>query len=306
MSQIERIRIFQRVAELGSFTQAAESLGLPKARASTAVQQLEAELGARLFHRTTRRVQLTQDGQVFLERSLDVLADLEELQSMFQAGPEQVLRGRVRVDMSTGLARRIVIARLPELLKKHPELEFEISSTERRVDLVREGFDCVIRAGGVGDASLIARPLGELVLLNCASPAYVRRHGKPRKLEDLTDPGKSNGGHRLVHFAATLGSRAPGFEYAGGEIAMTGSITVNNADAYEAACLAGLGIVQAPQLAMQPLIEAGLLVELLPEHRAPPMPVQLVYANRRNLSQRLRVVMDWLAQLVTESLRAQD
>jgi DNA-binding transcriptional LysR family regulator len=302
MSQIERIRIFQRVAELGSFTQAAESLGLPKARASTAVQQLEAELGARLFHRTTRRVQLTQDGQVFLDRSLDVLADLEELQSMFQAGPEQVLRGRVRVDMSTGLARRIVIPRLPELLKKHPELEFEISSTERRVDLVREGFDCVIRAGGVGDSSLIARPLGELILVNCASPAYVRKHGKPRKLDDLTDPAK---GHRLVHFAGTLGSRAPGFEYEGGEMAMTGSITVNNADAYEAACLAGLGIVQAPLLAMKPWIESGGLIELLPAHRAPPMPVNLVYANRRNLSQRLRVVMDWLAGLVSEALREQ-
>jgi len=302
MSQIERIRIFQRVAELGSFTQAAESLGLPKARASTAVQQLEAELGARLFHRTTRRVQLTQDGQVFLDRSLDVLADLEELQSMFQAGPEQTLRGRVRVDMSTGLARRIVIPRLPELLKKHPELEFEISSTERRVDLVREGFDCVIRAGGVGDSSLIARPLGELILVNCASPAYVRKHGKPRKVEDLADPAKA---HRLVHFAGTLGSRAPGFEHEGGEIAMTGSITVNNADAYEAACLAGLGIVQAPLLAMKPWIESGGLIELLPAHRAPPMPVNLVYANRRNLSQRLRVVMDWLAGLVSEALRKQ-
>jgi len=299
MSQIDRIRIFQRVAELGSFTQAADSLSLPKARASTAVQQLEAELGTRLFHRTTRRVQLTQDGQAFFERSRDVLADLEELQSMFQLGPGQSLSGRVRVDMSTGLARRVVIPRLPELLKKHPELEFEVSSTERRVDLVREGFDCVIRAGTVGDSSLIARPLGELVLVNCASPAYVRKHGKPRRLEDLTDPER---GHRLVHFAGTLGSRAPGFEHSGGEIAMPGSITVNNADAYEAACLAGLGIVQAPLLAMRPWIESGGLVELLPAHRAPPMPVNLVYANRRHLSQRLRVVMDWLAKLVGDDL----
>ncbi|XHS77186.1 LysR family transcriptional regulator [Burkholderiaceae bacterium UC74_6] len=303
MSQIDRIRIFQRVAELGSFTQAADSLSLPKARASTAVQQLEAELGARLFHRTTRRVQLTQDGQAFFERSRDVLDDLEELQSMFQLGPGASLSGRVRVDMSTGLARRIVIPRLPELLKKHPGLAFEVSSTERRVDLVREGFDCVVRAGTVGDSSLIARPLGELVLVNCASPAYVRKHGKPRKLEDLVDPDR---GHRLVHFAGTLGSRAPGFEHAEGEIDMPGSITVNNADAYEAACLAGLGIVQAPLLAMRPWIESGGLVELLPAHRAPPMPVNIVYANRRHLSQRLRVVMDWLAKLVGDELARQE
>jgi DNA-binding transcriptional LysR family regulator len=266
------------------------------------VQQLEAELGTRLFHRTTRRVQLTQDGQAFFERSRDVLADLEELQSMFQLAPGQSLSGRVRVDMSTGLARRVVIPRLPELLRKHPDLEFEVSSTERRVDLVREGFDCVIRAGAVGDSSLIARPLGELVLVNCASPAYVRKHGKPRKLEDLADSGR---GHRLVYFAGTLGSRAPGFEHAQGEIDLPGSITVNNADAYEAACLAGLGIVQAPLIAMRPWIESGGLVELLPAHRAPPMPVNLVYANRRNLSQRLRVVMDWLARLVGDELAQQ-
>ena len=262
-------------------------------------EQLEAELGARLFHRTTRRVQLTQDGQSFFERSRDVMADLEELQSMFQLGPGQALSGRVRVDMSTGLARRVVIPRLPELLKKHPDLEFEVSSTERRVDLVREGFDCVIRAGTVGDSSLVVRPLGELVLVNCASPAYVRKHGKPRKLEDLTDADR---GHRLVHFAGTLGSRAPGFEHADGEIEMPGSITVNNADAYEAVCLAGLGIVQAPRLGMQPLIDSRRLIELLPKHRAPPMPLNLLYANRRHQSQRVRVVMDWLARVVAQSL----
>jgi DNA-binding transcriptional LysR family regulator len=298
MDLIQRMHVFQRVAELGSFTQAAQILGLPKARASTAVQELEAELGARLFHRTTRRVQLTQDGQALLERSRDLLADLDELQTMFQLRRGESLRGRVRVDMSTGLARRVVIPRLPELLREHPLLELEVSSTERRVDLVREGFDCVLRAGPVGDAGLIARPLGLLELVNCASPAYVRRYGKPRKLEDLADK------HRLVHFVGTLGSRSAGFEFEGGSIAMQGAVTVNNADAYEAACLAGLGIVQAPRLGMQAMLDAGKLVELLPAHRAPPLPLNLVYANRRHQSQRVRVVMDWLARVVGPALAA--
>jgi len=296
MDQVDRMQIFHRVAELGSFTQAAQSLGLPKARASTAVQQLEAEIGARLFHRTTRKVQLTQDGQAFLERSRDVLADLDELQTMFQVEQGQSLRGRVRVDMSTGLARRVVIPRLPELLRAHPQLELEVSSTERRVDLVREGFDCVLRAGTIGDTSLIARPIGELELVNCASPAYVRRHGKPRKLEDLAPK------HRLVHFVSTLGGKSSGFEHEGGAVAMEGAVTVNNADAYEAACLAGLGIVQAPRLGLQPLIDSGQLIELLPRHRAPPLPLNLVYANRRHQSQRVRVVMDWLARVVAQAL----
>lgn len=295
MSAIARMQIFLRVAELASFTQAAQSLGLPKASASTAVQQLEAELGTRLLHRTTRRVQLTQDGQAFYERSRDLLVDLDELTTMFRQAEGQALRGRVRIDMSTGLARRIVVPRLPELLAAHPELEVELSSTERRVDLVREGFDCVLRVGAVGDQALIARPLGRLALLNCASPAYLAAHGVPRTLADLA-------AHRLVRYVGTLGARSAGFDHAGGSLAMAGAVTVNSAEAYEAACVAGLGIVQAPALAMRPLIEAGRVVEILPDHRAPAMPLNLVYANRRNLSRRVRVVMDWLAAVVAEAL----
>ena len=123
MSLIQRMEIFARVAELASFTQAAEQLGLPKASVSTAVQQLENQLGTRLLHRTTRRVQLTQDGQVFHERCKDVLSDIDELQSLFQQQGGAPLQGRVRIDMSTGLARNAVIPRLPELLALHPRLE---------------------------------------------------------------------------------------------------------------------------------------------------------------------------------------
>jgi len=141
------MQIFVRVAELASFTHAADALGCTKASVSVAVQQLESHLGTRLLHRTTRKVTLTQDGQLFYERCKDLLADADELQSMFHTASGPALRGRVRVDMSTGMARHAVIPRLPELLARHPLLELEISSTERRVDLVREGFDCVLRGG---------------------------------------------------------------------------------------------------------------------------------------------------------------
>ncbi len=144
------MQIFVRVAELASFTHAADALGCTKASVSVAVQQLESHLGTRLLHRTTRKVTLTQDGQLFYERCKDLLADADELQSMFHTASGPALRGRVRVDMSTGMARHAVIPRLPELLARHPLLELEISSTERRVDLVREGFDCVLRGGGFG------------------------------------------------------------------------------------------------------------------------------------------------------------
>jgi DNA-binding transcriptional LysR family regulator len=303
MSPLDRMHIFTRVAELASFTQAAEALGLPKASVSTAVQQLEAQLGTRLLHRTTRRVSPTQDGQAFYERCKDLLSDADELQTMFQQAGTQSLSGRVRLDMSTGIARHAVISRLPELLQMHPLLEVELSSTERRVDLVREGFDCVLRAGPVVDASLIARPLGHMRMVNCASPAYLQAHGTPLNLADLA-------GHQLVHYSSTLGAKPEGFEYQlvgskgqNSSLPMPGAVTVNNADAYTAACLAGLGIIQAPFVGVQDLIASGQLVVLLPDHAAQAMPLHLLYANRRNLSKRVRVVMDWLAAVVGEYLQ---
>lgn len=299
MSPFDRMHIFVRVAELASFTQAAEALGIPKASASTAVQQLETQLGTRLLHRTTRRVQLTQDGQAYYERCKDLLADVDELQSMFQHPDGAGLRGRVRIDMSTGMARNVVVPRLPELLARHPGLEVELSSTERRVDVVREGFDCVLRTGAVVDSSLVARPLGLARLVNCASPAYLRAHGTPRSLADLP-------GHRLVHFVNTLGARSAGFEaVVDGALVLTpmqGALTVNNAEAYMAGCLAGLGLIQVPHLGVVDLLARGDLVEVLPQLAAPPMPLTLMYANRRNLPRRVRTVMDWLAQVVAEHL----
>lgn len=295
MSTLDRMLIFTRVAELASFTQAADALGLPKASVSTAVQQLEAELGTRLLHRTTRKVQPTQDGQAFYERCKDLLADVDEVQTMFQQRGVHNLRGRVRIDMSTSMARHAVIPRLPELLALYPLLELEISSTERRVDLVREGFDYVLRSGAVGDTSLVARPLGNMRMVNCASPAYLQQQGLPQSPADLAT-------HRLVHYTNTLGAKPDAFEYLEGvalvSVPMQGAVTVNNAEAYAAACAAGLGIIQVPSVGVLDLLRRGLLVELLPHHIAPPMPLTLVYANRRNLSKRVRVVMDWMAEVV--------
>jgi len=300
MNRLDAMQVFVRVAELGSYTRAAESLSLPKASASTAVQQLESALGTRLLHRTTRKVQMTQDGRAYYERCKDLLADMDELQAMFQQGP-QSLRGRLRVDMPSGVARAFIIPRLPQFLHAHPQLELELSSTDRRVDLVREGFDCVLRIGALGDSNLIARPLGRYRLINCASPAYLDRHGTPQSLDDLA-------AHHLIHYTTTLGAKSPGWEYWDGarytSLRMAGALTVNNAEAYEAACIAGLGLIQAPEVGVQHLISQGLLVEVLPQYRAEPMPVSLVYANRRNLSKRVQVFMSWMAETLAPYLDA--
>lgn len=302
MNQVDAMRVFVRVAELASFTAAAEQLGLAKASASSAVQQLEDTLGTRLLHRTTRRVQMTQDGQVFYERCQDVLADLDEVQTLFQTG-QTGLRGRLRVDMPLAVARDVVLPALATFLDMHPGLALELSSTDRRVDLVREGFDCVLRVGTLGDSSLIAKPLGQYRLINCASPAYLATHGTPQTLADLAQ-------HQLIHYAGTLGVRSAGFEYVdplSGQachLAMAGALSVNNSDAYQGACLAGLGIVQVPEVGVRDLVQAGRLVEVLPTLRPPAMPVTLLYAHRRHLPRRVQAFMLWLTQLMQARLGA--
>ena len=289
---------FVRVAELASFTQAAEQLGYPKARVSTSIQQLEAQLGARLLHRTTRTVRLTQDGELFYERCKELLADVDDLQSLFQQAPT-ALRGRLRVDMPTGLARNHVIPQLGQFLKQHPQLEIELSTTDRQVDLVHEGFDCVVRVGALRDSGLVARRLGTMRLVNVASPAYLAEHGTPATLDDLSQ-------HQLVHYSTTLGGKPLGWEYHDGERyrfrPMRGAVTVNNADAYQHACLAGLGLIQVPAAGVRQAIAQGLLVEVLPQFVGEPMPVSLLYAHRRSLSKRLQALMNWLAQVIAPQL----
>jgi DNA-binding transcriptional LysR family regulator len=298
MNRIEAMQIFVRVAELSSFSRAADLLQIPKASASTAVQGLEASLGTRLLHRTTRRVQLTQDGSAYYERCKDLLADLTELDTMFERGP-QALRGTLRVDMPSAMAIEFIIPRLPRFLDAHPQIELELGSADHRVDLVRDGFDCVLRVGPLGETTLVARPLGSLTLINCASPAYLARHGTPQCLDDLSS-------HALVHYVTALGAKSAGWEYVDASgahnLSMRGAITVNNVSTYRAACLAGLGIVQAPAIAMRPLIADGKLVEVLPQFRPAPMPVSILYAHRRNLSKRVRVFMDWIAEALVPYL----
>lgn len=292
MKNLDSLLIFVRVAELKSFTRAAESLGIQKGRVSKAVRSLEHEVGAALLHRTTRCVQLTEDGQAFYSRARDLLATADDLQSMF-ASNGAPLRGRLRVDMPTGLAQSVVIPALPQWLAIHPALELELSSTDRRVDLVQEGFDCVIRMGPIVDETLVARPLGAMRMINAASPDYLDRHGKPHTLDDLRRQG-----HRMVHYTQTLGMRMVGWEYPDGDtyasLPLPGAIQVNNVQAYHAAGLAGLGLIQGGYWSLKHCIDRGELMEVLPDLRPEPLAASIVVAHRRNLSRRVRAFMDWV------------
>ncbi|MBW8734581.1 MAG: LysR family transcriptional regulator [Asticcacaulis sp.] len=297
MNHLDAILAFARVAELNSFTAAAASLGLTKSSVSAAVQQLEARLKVQLFYRTTRRVQLTHDGQAYYERAREMLADLDDMDSMFQTAKS--LTGTLRVDMSVAAARNHVIPRLPEFLDRHPGLSIELSSTDRRVDVVAEGFDCVLRVGAVVDSTLVARPLGVMQMVNVAARSYLERFGVPETLEDLSR-------HRLIHYSLQFGAKPHSFEYWDGTeyrvIDMDGVITVNNTEAYHAALMAGLGINQSPSSSVRARLADGSLVEVLPQYRAEPLPVTLIYPRRRHQARRVRVFMDWLADILQDML----
>lgn len=294
MDKVYAMQLFIRVAELESFTRAAESLGLPKGSVSRQIQALENHLGTQLLHRTTRRVQLTQDGMVYYERAKDLLINLDELDGLFLHDPS-TLSGRLRVDMPVAVAKNLVIPRLPTFVQQYPGLEIELSSSDRLVDVIREGFDCVVRVGTLKDSGLIARPLGKLSVINCASPDYLARFGYPETLEDLS-------GHAVVHYAVNLGTRPQGFEVyrdnAKQWIKTGGILTVNSTETYHAACLAGLGIIQAPRIGVREALRSRKLVEILPQYRAQPMPVSLIYPHRRNLSRRVHLFMEWLTDVM--------
>jgi DNA-binding transcriptional LysR family regulator len=298
MDSNETLKRFIRVAELASFTKAAESLNLPKASVSQAIQQLETKLQTQLLHRTTRKVQLTPDGQLFYEKSKDVLSEIEELETLF-ISDDRKITGVIRVNMSHPMARHLVIPALPEFLQRYPQLSIDISSEDRKVDLISEGYDCVVRTGNVEESGMIMRKIGEMQQTNFASPAYLAEYGEPHSIEDLHK-------HYLIHYQTSSNNRFDAFEYsANGQTQsykMQSRICVNNTDAYRAACAAGLGIMQAPRFGAHELLKSGDLVEILPTFTAPTMPVSILFPHRRNLSKRVRIFMDWLTTVIQTRL----
>lgn len=295
---LSELRVFCRVAELASFTRAAEELGLAKGRVSTLVQALEAEVGGRLLQRTTRSVRLTPDGEAFLARCRELLTEADQLQGMFRPAAG-ALRGKVRIDMPGMFAQELVMPHLQSLLAEHPLLDLGISVNDRRIDMVREGFDALVRIGPLPDSDMVARPLGAMAMCNVASPAYLRRHGMPRTLADLA-------GHRIVHYSASLRSDGAAFRYVADgavrEVPMRAALSVNSSTFMQAGCLNGLGIMQVALPTNRRLIDSGELVEVLPEFRAPPMQVSLMVPQRRHIAPRAEVVFNWLMQITRPAM----
>ncbi|MEO8249929.1 MAG: LysR family transcriptional regulator [Burkholderiales bacterium] len=297
MDRLAALRVFVRAAELGSFSRVAEQLGLPRASVSAAIAQLEAELGARMFQRTTRKISLTTDGAAMLERGRGLLEDFEAAYTQFRSPSAQV-SGRLIVDVPSRIARRLLIPALPELLARHPALELELRADDRLIDLVDEGVDCAVRVGPLGPSTLVARPLGTLAMVGCASPAYLRTHAPLMTVDDLDQ-------HVAVHYDSQRGVGARGeafWDYVDGKGAprrkrCESRLSVRTAETYIACAVAGLGLIQVPAFDVADALARGDLVEVLSHARPSPMPVNALYPHRRHLSPRVRAFLNWLQPL---------
>ena|SRR5688572_8570735 len=294
MDRLLALQAFARVVELGGFTKAGISLQLSKTTVSDLVQNLETRLGVRLLQRTTRRVTVTPDGAAFYERSVRILADLEEAEaSVMQA--RFVPKGRLRVDMPGAFGRIFVIPELPKLFARYPDLRLELGMGLRPVHLLEEGVDCVVRIGEQPDSSLIARRIGTMRFICCASPEYLRAKGIPDRPEDLS-------GHRCVNFMSNRTGRVLDWDFVRDgqrvQLTLNGVLAVNDHEAYVAAGITSLGIVKVANYLAQPYLESGQLTQVLADWTAEPVPISVMYPQARHLSANVRIFAEWVSELI--------
>jgi len=295
VDQVKAMKVFVRIYERSSFTLAADDLNLPRATLTHTLNQFEAWLGTRLLERSTRRVRPTLDGEAYYQRCLQLLAQLEEAELAFRSVAP---KGRLRVDLHGTLAKYFVVPALPQFMARYPEIELSISEADRFVDLIAEGVDCVLRAGALGDSALIGRRVANLRQVTCASPAYLRKYGEPKSLAELSE-------HRAVNYVSRTTAKLFPFEFMVDgelqEVSIQGALSVFGAEIYSASAVAGLGIIQCPHYRMAELIEQGVMREILPDTPPPSMPVSVLYPQNRHLSPRVRVFVDWLAEVFENS-----
>lgn len=291
MDNLTEIAVFVRVVECGSFTRAADELGLSRAVVSKHVSRLEERLGARLLNRTTRRLSLTEVGSALYGRSRSALAEIQEAElevDALQAEPRGTLR--LSAPMSFGILH--LAPALPEFLARYPALQIDMSLNDQIVDLVAEGFDLAIRISELRDSSLVARRLGPSRQVICASPEYLRCHGLPREPDELRT-------HNCIVYAYADSPNLWRFLAPGGSeitVPVRGNLRVNNGLAEREAALRGLGVILTPSFYVGEDIQAGRLQVLLSDYRIQELAVYAVYPQRRYLAPKVRAFVDFLAE----------
>jgi LysR family transcriptional regulator, regulator for bpeEF and oprC len=300
LDRFKAMEVFNRVVELGSFTRAATALDMPKARVTTLVQALEAQLGVRLLHRTTRRLSLTDDGVTYHQRALAMVQEMYELEGTLRDAVAKPA-GRLRVDVPAAVGRHVIGPALPDFFKRYPDLVLELGSTDRPVDLVAEGVDCVIRGGLVHDETLVAKRLGSYRVVTCAAPSYLARYGTPKTIEDLTQQ-KGGAGHRFVNFHSAKTGRIFPFDFIKGseahQIQRPHWVSCNDAGSYIAAGLAGMGLMQSPCTRnIFELLASGQLKRVLQDWSAGELQMMVLYPRNRHLTAKVRAFAQWAQTL---------
>lgn len=292
MELLQSMRLFARLADLGSFTKAAESLDISRPQVTRSIQELESSLGVRLFQRTTRKVALTSEGERFYERVQEILGGISAATSMFDRSGA-TLGGRLRIDIPTAFAQVEFMAGLQGFTTAFPGISLVLGVTDRTVDLVGEGIDCALRIGELPDSTLIGRPVGMAVMVTCAAPAYLREHTEPKTLEELAS-------HRGVNFLSGQSNRTLPWHFSvnGRDRAYISDagITVTESNAYVQCGVAGFGIIQAPGIAVAQYLDSGALVEILKPYRPAPRPVTVLYPSRTHIAPQVQAFIEWLQE----------
>jgi DNA-binding transcriptional LysR family regulator len=289
MDRLLAMRAFTRVVEDGSFSRAAERLGLSTTSVSRLLGELEAHLGTRLLHRTTRRLSLTDVGRSYLERCIAILDEVEAAEALAGSATEQP-RGTLRVNAPVSFGARHLSTLIPRYCAQHPQVTVEITLSDRQVDLVEEGFDMAIRIASELRTTLIARRLAPARLVLVASPEYLARHGRPVMPQDLAQ-------HLCLGYLYTRGGLEWELHGPGGPhvIALHGPLRANNGDLIQEAALAGAGIALQPTFICGEALERGALEVLLPDYPPVAIAIHAVYTSRRHLSAKVRTFVDFLA-----------
>ncbi len=293
MNKLQAMEVFVRVVDTGGFTRASESLGMPKATVTTSIRDLELLLKVKLLNRTTRRVAVTTDGAAYYERCVAILDQVHDAEESLSSDHASV-SGRLRVDVATIFARTNLIPVMAEFQARFPGIQLELGCSDRPVNLVEQGVDCAIRGGIVADQNLIARRVGTLHFITCATPAYFARHGRPTHPRELAD-------HVCLNYFSTTTGRTLDWDFAkDGEslqLALQGPLAVNDSSVYFDACMAGLGIALLATSTVRTQIESGELEIVLGNWLSEPLPIHIVYPLNRNLSNKVRVFVEWIAEL---------
>ena len=296
MDRFTVMRLFTRIVERRSFRNAAADLALPRSGATAAIKQLEERLGTRLLQRSTRHVSPTAEGEIYYRRCMAILADLEDADRGLADG---ALTGTVRFDINGHLARQFVLPELPAFLDRHPGIDVHVGEGDRLVDLLREGVDCVVRAGEPVEHEMTGRRLGLAHEITCASPAYLEQRGVPGSIDELRH-------HLMIGFVSSRTGRVMPLEFmVDGEtrkVGLPNRVLVSNSDTAVDAARLGLGLIQAPRHRFLPDLAAGTLVEVLADFPPTPTPISLLYPGDRQLAPRVRVFIDWLVDVLGPKL----